>query len=168
MCFLISYQAGRSQGQGLSYLLLYSHCAHLVSCTQQALNKYLFNDGAKIQMKTVHAVSSVIPCGRCSSGKENGVKVKHVESNSETSTNWSYLGVLVCSKMRFSKAHTWLPGVHSYTNKANTQVLTSVHHRTYSEIRACFPQSSLATDTQTLWQKALFWSNPDQVKVQKS
>lgn len=67
--FSFSRRAGGSRGQGLSCSLPDPHCACIVSCTQQALNKHLFNDGAELQMKPIHAESSVSPGGEAAVGR---------------------------------------------------------------------------------------------------
>lgn len=72
-----SYHAGRSRGQGLSCSLPDSHSACIVARTQQALDKYLFNDGAELQMKPIHAESSVpLSGGAAGEGEWNEGKAR--------------------------------------------------------------------------------------------
>ena len=63
------------------------------------------------------------------------MKAKHM-SNSVTPTNWSYLAMLVCSKMRLQKIEL---GCSEYTAIQAKQILMPSHlFRTYSQMRSCF------------------------------
>ena len=70
-------------------------------------------------MKIIQAESSVSPSGQCSRRKENGMRIKHMP-NLVTPSNWSFLTMLVCSKVRFQKI---ILGCSEYTATLTRQIL---------------------------------------------
>ena len=54
-------------------------------------------------MKMIHIESPVTPCGWWSRRKGNEMRVTYM-SRSGTPPNWSYLGMLVYSKMNFKRS----------------------------------------------------------------